>query len=104
MTGDLPPYENTLSIEELRREVRECWDLKMALADAIRDVPEMPPPWVLLFLSCGQKWPEDNNLGKLLQRKLGLDAIPPKSECEGGAGVWYRIRQGLLRERPEILP
>lgn len=104
MTGDLPPYENTLSIEELRREVRECWDLKMALADAIRDVPEMPPPWVLLFLSRGSTWPEDNNLGKLLQRKLKLDAIPPKSECESGAGVWYRIRQGLLRERPEILP
>lgn len=104
MTDDLPPYENTMTIEELRREVRECWDLERALANALRDAPEMPSPWVLLFLSRASKWPEDSNLGKLLQRKFRLDKIPPKSECETGAGVWYRIRQGLLAPRPETLP
>jgi hypothetical protein len=98
---DIQPYENTLSIEELRREVRECWDRELAIANALRDLPEMPPPWVLLFFDRAAKWPEDSNLGKKIQRELGLDAIPPKSECETGAGVWYRIRQGLLAERPE---
>jgi hypothetical protein len=99
--SDIEPYENTLTIEQLRREVRECWDLQMDIAHALRDVPEVPPPWVLMFLSRAAKWPEDNSLGKLMQRKHRLEAIPPKSECEGGAGVWYRIRQGLLAERPE---
>lgn len=98
--AELEPYENTLSIDELRREVRECWDRERAIANALRDLPEMAPPWILLFLDRAAKWPEDNNLGKLLQRKLGLEAIPPKSECEGGAGIWYRIRQGMLMDRP----
>ena len=97
------PYENTLSIDELRREVRECWDREHAIARALRDLPEMAPPWILLFFSRASQWPEDSNLGNLLQRKLGLDAIPPKSECETGAGVWYRIRQGMLMPRPEKL-
>lgn len=101
---DFPPYENTLSLEELRREVRECWDREQDIVNALRDVPEMAPPWILLFFSRAAKWPEDNGLGKLLQRKLGLDAIPPKSECEGGAGIWYRIRQGLIIPRPETIP
>lgn len=104
MVSDLPPYEDTLTLEELKREARRCWDLQRALVDAIRNVPEMPPPWVLLFLSRGSKWPDDSNLGKLLQRKLKGEVIPFKSECETGAGVWYRIRQGLLAPRPETLP
>lgn len=94
-------YENTLSIEELRREVRECWDREHAIISALRDLPEMAPPWILLFFSRASQWPEDSNLGKMLQLKLGLNVIPPKSECETGAGVWYRIRQGMLLPRPD---
>lgn len=41
---DLEPYENTLSIEELRREVRWLWDNKGLLMRAIRDKIDMPPP------------------------------------------------------------
>lgn len=99
--NDDEPYENTLSIEQLRREVRECWDRENALIKAIRGAEEMPAPWILKWLGRAAKWPEDNSLGKMLQRKLSSDAIPFKSECEGGAGVWYRIRQGLLAERPQ---
>lgn len=94
-------YEDTLSIEELRREVRECWDREHALIEALQNLSEMAPPWILLFLDRAAKWPEDNDLGKKLQRKHGLAVIPPKSECEGGAGIWYRIRQGMLMPRPE---
>ena len=90
------PYENTLSIEELRREVRFEWDQKNALVKALRDLPEVPPVIVLHLLSRSGKWPDDNSLGKQLQRKHGLDAVPPKSEYESGAGVWFRIRRGLL--------
>lgn len=93
------PYENKLSIEELRREVRECWDREQALVEALRDAPEMAPPWILLFLDRAAKYPEDNQIGKRLQREMGLATIPPKCECEGGAGVWHRIRQGLIAPR-----
>lgn len=103
MADDLEPYENSLSIEELRREVRLCWDREQAIIKALRDLPETPPPWILLFFDRASKWPEDSNLGKLLQRKLGLSAVPPKSECETGAGVWHRIRQGMLAPRPETV-
>jgi hypothetical protein len=95
MSDEIQPYENTLTLVELRREVRMCWDREQALIDALRDVPEMPPAWILLFLSRAAKWPEDYNFGKILRREMGFDVIPPKSECECGAGIWHRIRQGL---------
>lgn len=99
----IEPYEYTLTIEQLRREVRECWDREQAVIDALQQLPEMAPGWVLIFLSRAAKWPEDNGLGKLLQRKLGTEAVYPKTECEGGAGVWYRIRQGMLAPRPDTV-
>lgn len=88
-------YENTLSIEELRREVRWLWDNKRLLMRAIRDKADMPPPRVLKDLDSAAKWPDDNDIGRTLRRKYGLDIIPPVSECEGGAGVWSRILAGL---------
>lgn len=100
---NIEPHENTLTVEELRREVRECWDREHAIARALHELPEMAPPWVLLFFNKASNWPEDSNLGKLLQRKMGSAAIPYKSECETGAGVWYRIRQGMLAPRPEVI-
>lgn len=90
-------YVNSLSIEELRRELRYYLDLHYEMLHALRDVPEMAPPFVLLHLGTVAKWPEDSSRGKELQRKLGLDAIPPKSECECGAGLWDRILNGLAR-------
>lgn len=97
----MQPYENTLTIEQLRREVRECWDREQAIINALRDLPDVAPPWVCIFLSRAGQWPEDKNLGSLLQRKLSTRVVPPKSECESGAGVWYRIRQGMLMPRPD---
>jgi len=93
------PYENKLSIEELRKELRYALDVQYGILNAIRDIPEMPPPFVLLHLgSSASKYPEDKDKGKELQRKYGLEIIPPKSECEWGAGVWYRMLNGLKRE------
>lgn len=92
-------YLMSLSVDELRRELEHALEVKYGLLKALRDAPEMPEPFVLLHLDFAAKWPEDNNIGKKLQREMGLDAIPPKSECEGGAGVWSRIRQGLTAPR-----
>jgi hypothetical protein len=92
---EIKPYENQLTLDELRREVRRCWNLEHDLSDAIRDKAKMPSSRVLMYLSRGSRWPDDWNVGKRLQREMGLDVIPPKTECECGAGVWYRVHLGL---------
>ena len=92
-------YLNSLSIEQLRSELRHALEVKYGVLFALRDAPEMPSPFVLLHLGTVAKWPEDSNRGKELHRKLGLDVIPPKSECECGAGLWDRIRAGLVQEQ-----
>lgn len=94
-TDNLEPYENKLSIEELRREVRWLWDSQRMLMSAIRDKADMPPPRVLKDLSSAAKWPDDKDIGRMLQRKYGIEIIPPVSECENGAGVWSRMLAGL---------
>lgn len=98
---DLEPYENTLSIDEWRREVRECWDREHAIVTALLDLPEMAPPRILLFLSKASEWPADFNLGKELQHKLGSETVPYKTECETGPGMWFRMRQAMMAPRPE---
>lgn len=90
------PYEDTLSVEQLRREVREAWDDTDALMTALRKLPEVPPYRVLLLLSQAAKDPEDWERGKAMQRALGTEKVFPKSEAESGAGLWWRIRRGLL--------
>jgi hypothetical protein len=93
----IEPIESLMSVEELRREYRHFVDDYYALLYALRDAPEIPPARVLLSLSTSSRWPEDWNKGKELQRQHGLVAIPPKTECESGAGAWFRIRAGLLQ-------
>lgn len=72
---------------------------EIAFCEALENLPEVPPIPVLDMLEPAAKWPQDWERGKALQRKHGLEAIPPKAEYESGAGVWSRIRQGLL-EKP----
>lgn len=88
-------YINSLSVEELRRELVDALEVQYGILFALRDAPEMPSPFVLKHLGTVSKWPEDNERGKAVQRRLGLDVVPPKSECEGGPGLWERIRAGL---------
>ena len=84
-----------LSVAELRSELNYYLDAYYGILFALRDVPQFPPPFVLMHLGTVARYPEDFNRGKELQCNLGLDIIPPKHECEGGAGLWERIRQGL---------
>lgn len=82
-------------IERLKRQ--SDWDYKAGLemARAVRDLPEVAPVPVLKMLSHCSTFPADWNTGKAMQRKHGLDAIPPVTEYESGAGTWARIRDGL---------
>ena len=97
------PYENTMSIEQLRQEVRRCWNLEGAMIKALRDLPEVPPYDVLIHLSSAARWPEDNNVGKRMQHELRKpnepSPIPYKSECESGVGLWSLIRAGIIAGR-----
>jgi len=98
-----PTYINRIGIEELRRMLIDSLEFEFGLIAAIRGEAEMPTGLVLSRLGQAGSWPEDNTLGKQLQRKLGLDAVPPVSECESGAGVWWRMLQGLKATRPTSL-
>jgi hypothetical protein len=100
---EIEPYENTMSLDELRREVRRLWDREHALTKALRELPEVPPWRVLYVLSSAAKWPDDHEVGKRMQREFGLDAIAPRSEPEGGAGLWHHIRTGVLAARTAAL-
>ena len=92
---DDEPYENTLSTEQLRREVRRSLDLERDLRRALKELPEVPPYRVLLFLSSAGRFPQDWEQGKRMQMERRDNAIPYKTECEIGAGLWYRIREAL---------
>lgn len=97
---DMEPYENTLTLEELRKEIRREWDTKHALVKALKELPEVPDWRVLKLLSRAAVFPDDANVGKTMQREHGLEAIAPRVESEMGAGLWKRIRDGLLPSPP----
>ena len=90
---------NRLTVEQLRQEVRDYAGRWIALMDAFENLPEVPEPELLHVLGDFAKWPEDHNRGREMQRRLRLDAIPPVSECEGGAGMWSVIRAALIAAR-----
>lgn len=94
----IEPAENNYTIEELRHEVRRCWDTQFELVKALRDLPEIPHWRVLDLLDRAGKFPDDWEAGKRLQSKHGLKAIPPRAEYEQGAGFWERLRAGLVKD------
>lgn len=95
------PYENRLDLDELRREVRRCWDLQSELTEALIDLPEVPSARVLAFLGYATtRYSEYGAKGRELQRDLGPEAVPFRAECENGAGLWSRIRS-VLAEKGE---
>jgi hypothetical protein len=71
-----------------------------ALRAALRDWPKLPPAYVLKWLD--GNFAVDWQRGKEMQRELGLAVIPPKTECEEGAGMWDRITKGAWR--PDCAP
>jgi hypothetical protein len=78
-------------VAELQQENEYLIDKLYPLLDALRDLPELPPPRVLLTLSHAADFSKDWDTGKRIQREKGLCAVPPKTECEEGAGWWHRV-------------
>lgn len=98
------PYENTLPVDVLRAELRRAWNQRHAFQDDIKSLPEVPRIETLAFLrsaGMGFRNPNTWEIGKTLQRELGLDAIPPKTEYECAAGLWKVIRDGILAAKEE---
>lgn len=100
------PYENTLSIEQLRQEVRKLWDEQQAFNQALIDLPEVPPidalgmlASVSMNLSMNLKGFDLDlqGIGKALQRSH--EGVPFQCEYETAAGLWSIIRQALLDRR-----
>lgn len=90
-------YIDTLSVEELRHELKLSLAKEHALRKAFKKVLAVPDPLALNALnSLGGKFSRDWERGKAMQRNHGLEAIPPNTECEIGAGLWSRIHDALL--------
>lgn len=84
--------------DDEKRE-HEYWARRgMALTMAIKELPDVPPVHVLDMLSAAGKFPEDWERGKVMQRQHRLEAIPPRTEYEIGAGVWGRLLAGFRAE------
>jgi len=96
-------YENTLSIEQLRTEVRRGWDESHTLNRALVDLPEIPDVIVLGMLTNAAMNIRGIDLwgrGKRMQDGQGYNGpIPYKCEYEHAAGLWEIIRDALLAEK-----
>lgn len=93
-------YEDTLSIEQLRIEVRHCWNKESALASAIQTIPDMADIDALSALvdaAYGVRWADLRAVGNAAQRAYGMSMVPPKAEYEWAAGLWSIIRDGLRK-------
>lgn len=87
---------SSYSLDELRTELAWEIDLRLALIDVFRELPEVPSVAALRALCDLSSWRRDHELGKQMQRKYGIAAVPPKSEYEDAAGLWARIRPALI--------
>ena len=103
------PIEDRMTLEELRSEVRRCWDQQSDLAQALEDIPDMPTHNALRLLMHFPKgcWLHVAGLGKIEQRRLNdltkyefhEQPVPYKSEYESAAGVWVVLREALRAMR-----
>jgi hypothetical protein len=92
--------EDSMSIEQLRTELRREWDDRYALVDALQALPEVPEYRVLRLLAeaafYGRPSRDDfQSIGMRVQREAGFSAVPLKAEIEAAAGMWVLIRRAL---------
>ena len=77
--------------------------LDIQFAEAIQTLPDVPNIEILIFLKEAAysvaNIEEVRINGKLLQRQYGLDAIPPIAEIEWAAGLWYLIRESIIKAK-----
>jgi len=90
------PYENTLSIDELRKEVRHCWNMQRAFTEALAELPDVPDHLALrLLVDVRGGFPEMWEIGKNEQRKHPWGTVPSKTEYEIAQGFWSIIRDAF---------
>lgn len=95
----MEPYENSLSIERLRSEVRMLWNREAAFRDDISALPEVPSHetlWHLVDAARALPWPATWEVGKELQASHPWGTVPAKTELECSAGLWVMIREGIM--------
>lgn len=85
------------SLEELYSMIDSLRRCNRLMREILRAGPKMPDPIGLIEISHSASWPQDWERGKVLQRELGSEVIPYKTECESGAGLWDRITGGAWR-------
>lgn len=112
--ADVERVAHIKALEKERDEAKESHKAIFGELELIREAfagwPALPRPLILNRLSTYGKWPEDWEVGCLMQREISAalgppsyswDVIPPKTECELGAGFWNRITAGAWREKFE---
>jgi len=95
-----PTYINSMSIEQLRRELIFELEKSFALREAFQKLPDVPRIEALVALSEWATWPRDWEKGKEMQRTHSVDVIPPNTEYEKGAGLWSILRTALIAATP----
>ena len=79
------------------------WDnIDLELSEEIRTMPIVPSKRILVLLSTAAYSIPDHikDKGKELQRKHGLEKIPPVAEMEWAAGLWSLIREAIKAQTP----
>jgi hypothetical protein len=76
-----------------------AWEIEriFALREAFKELPEVPPVEAQSLLHEFSTWPRDWERGKKMQRQHGIEAVPPNTECECGAGLWALLREALTK-------
>ena len=84
--------DREMTLEECHAMIDRLRERLRAIAKGLRS-KELPEPYILNEMGRYAEWPRDWERGKALQRELGGEAIPYKSECESGAGLWQRLNR-----------
>ena len=98
-------YIATLSLDQLRQELRRSFDESIALNQALLDLPAVPDAPALRAIqhaAMNTRLPKHMDLwqrGKTLQKEHG--GIPFKTEYECAAGLWSILRDAVLAAKQE---
>jgi hypothetical protein len=95
-------YEDALSIDELRREVRILWDRELALNMDLLNLPEVPSVETLRALTHAAmsiRDPDVKSIGVALQK--AHKGVPYKTEFECAAGLWSLLRSGMIAAKKD---
>lgn len=88
-------FEDQMSIEDLRREVREQWDQHRQFMHDLAELPDVPDYLTLRHLAhFGGGFPDMWEIGKAEQREH-RGKVPYKTEYEIAQGLWSLIRNAL---------